>query len=386
MTVVADTPPPLYPPACLGVIGGGQLGRMFVQSAQKMGYRTIVLTPDPSAPAAQVAHEVVVGSDHHLETLKAFAAQAEAATVEFENVSAPALRWLRQRMPVRPGWRTVWVSQNRLREKRFLSTHHFPHAPWAPLTRPSDLERVRQLHQFPAILKTASSGYDGKGQVRVDDPARLEAAWTTLHHAPCVLEQLVDFAEELSVVTVRAVDGSSASYPVALNRHKRHILDSTVIPAPVGPKVTQEAKELARAIAAALGNVGVLTVEFFLTTQGELLVNELAPRPHNSGHWTIEGASCSQFDQQVRALAGLPLGDDQPLTSAAMVNLLGDLWREGSPAWNKALLADPGVHLHLYGKQKPAVGRKMGHLTVLDRDPDQALARAIAARSRLAPS
>lgn len=373
----------LNPPATLGVIGGGQLGRMFVQAAQRLGYRTVVLSPTADAPAAQVAHEAVVAPPDHLPGIRAFAERADAVTVEFESVSAPALRWLARRRPVRPGWRTVWVSQNRLREKGFLTRHGFPHAPWRPVVSHEELEAAVAALGVPFLLKTASSGYDGKGQVRVDDAGDAEGAWSALGRVPCVAEGFVSFAAEVSVVVARGDDGRAVTYPVGLNRHDRHILDSTVMPAPVGPVVSSEARELALAVAQALGTVGVLTVEFFVTAGGGLLVNELAPRPHNSGHLTIEAAVTSQFEQQVRALCGLPLGATGLVCPAAMVNLLGDVWARGEPDWRSAFANDPGVKLHLYGKRTPAPGRKMGHLTVLDPDPETALARALAARRAL---
>jgi 5-(carboxyamino)imidazole ribonucleotide synthase len=373
----------LHPPAPLGVIGGGQLGRMFIQAAQRMGFRAGVLAATDDAPAAQVAHWSVVAPPDHLPALRSFAAQAQAVTVEFENVSAPALRWLGRDLPVRPGWRTVWVSQNRLREKRFLSGHAFPLAPWRPVRTEAELLAALDALGVPLILKTASSGYDGKGQVLVDRAEDIDVAWASLNQVACVAEGWVDFQAEVSTVVVRGVDGEAAAYPVGLNRHERHILDTTMMPAPVGPIVTQEARTLALSIAAALGTVGVLTVEFFVTGEGRLLVNELAPRPHNSGHLTIEAAQSSQFEQQVRALCGLPLGGTGLVTPAAMVNLLGDLWEHGEPDWEGALRSDPGVKLHLYGKRSPAPGRKMGHLTVLDSDPEVALARALAARRAL---
>lgn len=373
----------LNPPATLGVIGGGQLGRMFVQAAQRLGYRTVVLSPTADAPAAQVAHEAVVAPPDHLPGIRAFAERADAVTVEFESVSAPALRWLARRRPVRPGWRTVWVSQNRLREKGFLTRHGFPHAPWRPVVSHEELEAAVAALGVPFLLKTASSGYDGKGQVRVDDAGDAEGAWSALGRVPCVAEGFVSFAAEVSVVVARGDDGRAVTYPVGLNRHDRHILDSTVMPAPVGPVVSSEARELALAVAQALGTVGVLTVEFFVTAGGGLLVNELAPRPHNSGHLTIEAAVTSQFEQQVRALCGLPLGATGLVCPAAMVNLLGDVWARGEPDWRSAFANDPGVKLHLYGKRTPAPGRKMGHLTVLDPEPETALARALAARRAL---
>ncbi|SIN89082.1 5-(carboxyamino)imidazole ribonucleotide synthase [Singulisphaera sp. GP187] len=374
---------PLDPPASLGVIGGGQLGRMFIQAAQRMGYRAGVLATREDEPAVQVADWAVIAPSDQLSALRSFADQAEAITVEFENVSASALRWLARTRPVRPGWKTVWVSQNRLREKSFLTRHKIPHAPWRPVRDVAELELAIRAVGLPLILKTASSGYDGKGQVRVERAEDARSAWSSLGQVACVAEGWVDFQSEISVVVARGADGAAESFPVGLNRHQSHILDATVMPAPVGPIVTLEAQTLALSVAQALETVGVLTVEFFVTSAGGLLVNELAPRPHNSGHLTIEAATTSQFEQQVRALSGLPLGASDLIRPAAMVNLLGDLWAEGEPDWQAALRSDPGVKLHLYGKKGASPGRKMGHLTVLDPDPEMALCRVQAARRAL---
>jgi 5-(carboxyamino)imidazole ribonucleotide synthase len=375
--------PVLYPPASLGVIGSGQLGRMFVQAAQRMGYRAGVLSTTDDAPATQVANWTVIGATDYLPALRALAAAAEAVTVEFENVSAPALRWLARQRIVRPGWRTVWTSQNRLREKRFLASNAIPHAPWRPVRTEVELAGAVQALGLPLILKTASSGYDGKGQVLVTRATESVGAWNSLGRVACVAEGWVEFAVEVSAVVARGRDGNAVAYPVGLNHHERHILDTTVMPAPVGPVVSLEAHTLALAVAQALGTVGVLCVEFFVTAEGRLLVNEIAPRPHNSGHLTLEAALVSQFEQQVRALCGLPLGRGNLIMPAAMVNLLGDLWASGEPRWESALRLVPDLKIHLYGKQVPAPDRKMGHLTVLDPDPQSALARALAARQAL---
>jgi len=384
---MSDRPAPpivLHPPASLGVIGGGQLGRMFVQAAQRMGYRAGVLGMIAEGPAPRVAEWSVIGPPDHLPALRAFAEQADGVTVEFENVSAPALRWLAaRRKVVRPGWRTVWTAQNRLREKSFLARHGLPLAPWRPVRSGDELaEAVRSLG-FPLILKTAASGYDGKGQARVDEPDRAAAAWANLGRVPCVAEGWVTFAAEVSVVVARGHDGEAATFPVALNHHERHILDTSSAPAPVGPIVAQNARDLALSVAQALGTVGVLTVEFFLSAEGNLVLNELAPRPHNSGHLTIDAALTGQFEQQVRALCGLPLGPTRLASPAAMANLLGDLWRDGEPDWSRMFRREPAVKLHLYGKRTPAPGRKMGHLTILDPDREVALARVLAARRAL---
>ena len=375
---------PIEPPATLGVIGGGQLGRMFLQAAQRMGYRTVVLSPTPDGPAAQVAHEAIVAPPDSLPALRQLADRANAVTVEFENVHAPGLRWLALRIPTRPGWKTIRVSQDRLREKGFLARHGFPLAPWRPVRTEGELTAAVEALGVPLILKTAASGYDGKGQVRVERTWDAASAWASLGRVACVAEGVVRFAAEVSVVVVRGEDGQSTSYPAFLNRHHNHILDSTLAPAAIGPYASQSARELAIAVADALETVGVLTVEFFLADDGGLLINELAPRPHNSGHLTIEAAVTGQFEQQVRALCGLPLGSTDLVSPAAMANLLGDLWSGGDPRWAEALAIDPGVKLHLYAKRTAAPGRKMGHLTALDRDPEAALSRVLAVRRRLA--
>ncbi len=375
----------IYPPAALGVVGSGQLGRMFIQAAQRMGYRAGVLATHSDDPAAQVAHWQVIGSSDDLATLREFAAQADAVTVEFENVPAHALRWLARERVVRPNWQTAWICQNRLREKQFLTSVNLPHTPWRAVRSEPELESAVRSLGLPVILKTASSGYDGKGQILIKTWAEAADAWDSLGRTHCVAEAVVNFAAELSVIVARGVDGQAVCHPVAMNRHERHILDATTMPAAVGPIVTKEAHQLALAVAGALGTVGVLTVEFFLNADGSLLVNEIAPRPHNSGHLTIEASVASQFEQQVRALCGLPLGQTDLVSPAAMVNLLGDLWIRagGEPRWEAALALDPGVSVHLYGKQAAIPGRKMGHITVMDQDPDAALSRALAARAAL---
>lgn len=367
----------------LGVIGGGQLGRMFLQAAQRLGFDTAVLSPTDDSPAAQIAHHTVVGLSDQVDRVRALARVAGAITVEFENVSAAAVRWLGRQRVTRPGWRTLHVSQNRLREKAFLASAAIPTAPWRPVIDEPGLRSAVAELGVPLILKTAASGYDGKGQVRVDQPESAFSAWAELNRVPCVAEALVEFQAELSVIVARGEDGRTVRYPAAWNCHDRHILDTTVMPAPIGPIVTQEAQALATAIIEALGTVGVLCVEMFLTADGRLMVNELAPRPHNSGHLTIEAAVTDQFEQQVRTLAGWPLGSTDLVQPAAMVNLLGDLWNHGEPDWRSALRSDSGVKLHLYGKRSARPGRKMGHMTVLDDDPQQALLRAQAARERL---
>ena len=374
----------ILPPAILGVIGGGQLGRMFVQAAQRMGYSTVVLSPDRGSPGASISEHVIEGRVDDLGALRELAAMAESVTVEFENVSAAGLRWLARSRPVRPGWKSIWVAQNRIREKRFLASHGFPLPLWHVLRTDSDLDSLDAFESRPAILKTAGSGYDGKGQIRVSGRRDIPQAWEQLGRVPCVVESVVHFAAEISCIVARGVDGVTVPFPVFWNQHSHHILDITVAPAPVGPVATSEAQRIATQVAEHLNVIGLLTVEMFLTTEGEVLINELAPRPHNSGHLTIEAASTSQFEQQVRALCGLPLGSGRLREPAAMANLLGELWSHGEPDWRNCLAGDPEVALHLYGKE-PRPARKMGHLTVTDSDPVSAQTRVVSARKRLLP-
>lgn len=374
------------PGATLGVIGGGQLGRMFVHAAQRTGYRTIVLSPEGDGPAAQASNEAIVAAYDDLAALHELARKADAVTIEFENVSAAALRLLGRSIPVRPSWRIVWICQNRLREKTFLADRGFPLPPWAPLRNEADLAQIIKHMPIPLVLKTAASGYDGKGQIKVERRDEIERSWRELGGVRCVAEGFVNFIAELSVIIARGVDGRSAVFPTALNRHARHILDTTVLPAPIGPIVTLESKRLAIEIAEALDLIGVLTVELFLRQDGTLLINELAPRPHNSGHATIEACVTSQFEQQVRVMSGSPPGSTDLLVPTAMANLLGEIWAEGEPDWRALFQFDPAVKLHLYGKSAAAAGRKMGHLTIVDREPETALNRVIAARTAVQAS
>ncbi len=371
----------VLPSTCLGIVGGGQLGRMFVHAAQRLGYRVVVLAPEPDAPAVQAADEAIQGDYDDLEAVRELSRRAAAVTVEFENVHAPSLRWLGKRTPVRPNWKAIWTCQHRIREKTFLSSNGFPLSRWVPIRNLHELEEASRSLAPRWILKTAAAGYDGKGQIAIDEPTFALEAWNRLGNVPCVGEAFVDFALEASVVVARGIDGRMCAYAVSENMHSRHILDTSMSPADLGPIVSLEARETACKVAKALGVVGVLTVEFFVKPDGSLLINELAPRPHNSGHLTIEGAVTSQFEQQVRTLTGLPLGEVARTGGAAMANLLGDLWEFGEPAWDAVLASDPSVKLHLYGKSAALPGRKMGHLTSVCTDPREALARVRAARA-----
>ena len=366
----------ITPPATLGILGGGQLGRYFVMAARTMGYRTVVLEPDPNAPAGGLADEHIVAAFDDESALKHLAAECAVVTTEFENPPAAAMEFLSLHIAVQPSSTAVAIAQDRRTEKAFLRSAGVTVAPYAVIEADDHVGVAADLH-YPAILKTARLGYDGKGQVTVGSPADLENAWLQLDRQPCVLEQRLQLDAEVSVVLARDSRGDTATYPVVHNTHVNGILDCTVV-----PYAANGAAELAEAVAAALDYVGVLAVEMFIV-DGQLLVNELAPRPHNSGHWTLDAARTSQFEQQVRAVCGVGLGDpSMTVPAVAMVNLLGDLWAGGEPDWSVAL-ADPAASLHLYGKTTPRPGRKMGHITVTGATPDEAQQRAMAIRSGL---
>jgi 5-(carboxyamino)imidazole ribonucleotide synthase len=366
----------------LGVLGGGQLGRMFVHSAQTLGYRTVVLDPDPSSPAGSVAHRQVVAAYDSAAGLAELATLCAAVTTEFENVPAPALRTVADRVRVAPSAAAVEICQDRAAEKRHFQRAGVPCAPFATLDVPADLNEAALARLLPGILKTARLGYDGKGQARVESFAQLADAWAALKHAPCVLERRLDLKHELSVIVARGADGRLVHLPVQQNLHRGGILAVTQVPAPdVAAETAAEAVSEAERLAASMDYVGVLCVEFFVLADGRLVANEMAPRPHNSGHYSIDACDVSQFDLQVRTLAGLPLVAPKLHSPAVMLNLLGDLWFDApgasprAPDWS-AVLALPGVHLHLYGKAEARPGRKMGHLTVTA--PEAAAARAVA--------
>jgi 5-(carboxyamino)imidazole ribonucleotide synthase len=375
-----DRGTPIVPPATIGVLGGGQLGRYTIVAARLMGFGTAVLDPDPDAPAGKVVDDHLVAPYDDPAALDRLAATCAVVTTEFENPPAAALERLAGEIVVAPSAAAVSVAQDRIAEKRFLAELGVPTAPWSA----ADPQRVEGdgAVDFPAIVKTARLGYDGKGQVAVSDVAEMSAALTTLG-VPCVVEQRVPLDVEISVLVARTADGRCVTYPIAENRHVDGILDVSVVPARITSPLAEEAAALAGEIAEALDFVGVLAVEMFVS-DGRLLVNELAPRPHNSGHWTLDGSITSQFEQQVRAVCGLALGpvDIVGGSAAAMVNVLGDRWAAGEPAWEH-VLADPAATLHLYGKREARPGRKMGHVTVLAASADEAAERALALRARL---
>ncbi|HVS18220.1 MAG TPA: 5-(carboxyamino)imidazole ribonucleotide synthase [Planctomycetota bacterium] len=374
---------PILPGATLGVLGGGQLGRMFALAARRLGYRVAIYVPEEDSPAGQVADRSVRAAYDDLEAVERFAREVDVVTFEFENVPAATAEAAARHAPVRPAGSVLHAAQDRAREKRALADLGLAVAPWADFSDAAGLETALARVGAPAILKSNSWGYDGKGQVRVARARDLAAAWRSIGEVPAVLEGLVRFESELAVVGARGLDGAVALYEPTLNEHVDHILDVSLSPAPVPASVADEARAMARAVLEGLDVVGVLCVELFLDADGTLRVNEIAPRPHNSGHVTIDAHVCCQFENQVRAVCGLPLGSTgRRVPAAAMVNLLGDLWRGGEPDW-AATLADPEVRLHLYGKARAKPGRKMGHLSVAEADVGRARARALAARAAL---
>jgi 5-(carboxyamino)imidazole ribonucleotide synthase len=379
---------PLLPGATLGVLGGGQLGRMFVHVAQRMGYNTAVLDPDAQSPAGLVSH-------HHIQTdyldaagLKQLAAECQAVTTEFENVPADALAQLAATLPVSPAASAVAVAQDRAREKAHFVACGVPVAPHAVIETPAQLAAVAD-HLLPGILKTSRLGYDGKGQLRVTTRGELNAGWAQLGGVPCVLEKMLPLANECSVIVARGRDGAMVNLPVQRNLHRDGILAVTeVFAGNVPDALAQQAITAAKAVAQELDYVGVLCVEFFVLADGHLVINEIAPRPHNSGHYSQDACDVSQFELQVRCMADLPLTQPRLHSAAVMLNLLGDLWfkQSGSepnslpaePGWQK-VLALPGTHLHLYGKREARTGRKMGHLNITAATPEAARAVALQA-------
>ena len=368
-------------PLTLGVLGGGQLGRMFVHAAQAMGYDTAVLDPDADSPAGRVSHHHICSDYQDPQGLAQLAALCGAVTTEFENVPAAALTRLAAQCRVAPGAAAVAIAQDRMAEKAHFVRCGVPCAPFVGIASAADLQAV-PAEVLPGILKTARMGYDGKGQVRVADRAQLAAAWAQLQQQPCVLEKLLPLALECSVLLARGADGQTVHFPVQRNLHRDGILAVTEVYAGnVPPTLAAQAITAAQAVAQGLDYVGVLCVEFFVLQDGSLVVNEIAPRPHNSGHYSLDACDQSQFDLQVRTLAGLPLVAPRQHSASVMLNLLGDLWgpdMDRTPAWD-AVLALPGAHLHLYGKRQARAGRKMGHLTLTGPDAQTVRATALQA-------
>lgn len=377
MTLSSALPKPLLSPlpkgSCIGILGGGQLGQMMATAAKKLGYRTSIYDTISDGPAAIIADEAMTGSFHDHKALAHFAEGVDVITLEFENIPITALEQLALLKPLYPKPEVVRLCQDRILEKEFLRAHQFPLAPFEVITSAIELEKALRHFAAPCILKTATLGYDGKGQLTLHPGDDACAAWDALKTTRAVLEKKISFLTEASVITARSIQGELSSFPMQENHHRHGILDTSITsPSFLG---RAEGETLGRAIAEALEVIGLITVEFFVLPDGTLLVNELAPRPHNSGHHTLESSKTNQFEQAIRAVTGLPLGSSELLSEAVMVNLLGDLWQTGEPDW-KPLLANPRVHLHLYGKKEAKPGRKMGHFTVVGTDREELLCLA----------
>ena len=372
----------INPGSTIGVLGSGQLGRMFAIAARRMGYRVHTFSPSSDTPTGQVADVEIEASYDDLEAVRDFAQAVSVVTFEFENVPAATVETAAQFTFVRPAGSVLHTTQNRLREKTFLSARGFPVSPFKAINSLSVLRSALAEFGYPAILKTAGFGYDGKGQSRVKSPDDLEEIWRPYAGQEMVLEAFVDFECELSVVAARGLDGAFTHWGAIENTHRNHILDVSIAPAALPSEISQEAVEITRAVLEQLDVVGVLCVEFFLTRGGKLLINELAPRPHNSGHLTFDACVTSQFEQQLRAVCGMPLGSTELLRPAAMANLLGDLWEKGEPNW-AAACAFPDVKLDLYGKMPAKPRPKMGHLTAMADSATEAAHLVRAAREAL---
>ena len=370
------------PGATIGVMGSGQLGRMFAMAARRMGYRVHIFSPEQGSPAGQLADREVAAPYRDEKAVRAFAREVDLITFEFENIPLETIEWAASECEVRPAGSVLHLAQHRLREKDFLSSAGIPVAPYRAVRSAAELSAGLEEIGRPAILKSAAFGYDGKGQQLIVSDNDVDKIWEARSGDELILERAIDFEKEVSMIVARDPDGATATFPLCENLHRNHILDLTVVPARVDDSTKQAAAGLATAIAEKMELVGLLAVEMFLERDGELLVNELAPRPHNSGHWTIEGCNTSQFEQHVRAVCRLPLGSTEIIQPAAMANLLGDLWYNGEPDWAAALKIED-VHLHLYGKQEPRPGRKMGHLTALASSAEAAMTAVSQARTAL---
>ena len=381
MTATVIKPAVINPPAMLGMLGGGQLGRFFVIAAHELGYKVTVLDPDQNSPAGKIADMHICANFDDAVALKKMADTCQAVTTEFENVPAKSLEELALATTVRPSAACVAIAQHRVLEKNFIKEAGLPVAPFVVINNANDLPSDTSTI-YPAILKVARFGYDGKGQMRVKNQAEAQKAFTEFKQETCVLEQMLALDLEVSVVLARDSMGAIAAFPTAENSHLNGILDISIVPARCSEVIKANAQELAKKLAEKLEYVGVLGVEFFVVGS-QLLVNEIAPRPHNSGHYTIDACITNQFEQQVRVMTGLALGDGSLHSNAVMVNILGDSWLNNvEPAWNKAL-AHANLKLHLYGKHEPRKARKMGHFTVLGKNKKNVLNAALIARSQL---
>ena len=366
----------IKPESTIGLLGGGQLGRMFALAARKMGYRVHTFEPQPASPAGQISDREFNADYDDLTELDTFAESVDVVTFEFENIPASVIDQIARRKPVHPRSEVLHICQNRAREKTFLQQHGYPIAPFQLVNSADDLQSALTQIKGDVVLKTADFGYDGKGQLRVNREHSADAIWSQFSTPKAVLEKWIAHRCELSVIVARNAKGEVAHFPPAENLHRSHILDISIVPARVDAAIQQNAIELASKLATDLDLIGLLAVEFFLSETGKLLVNELAPRPHNSGHYTMDACVTSQFEQQLRAVCGWPFGSSRLLTPAVMVNLLGDLWKNGEPPDFLPILSNSDAKLHLYGKVEGRPGRKMGHFTVLKPTVDEALAVA----------
>lgn len=367
------------PGSTIGLLGGGQLGRMFALTARRMGYRLHVLDPVKDGPAGQVCDEQSNFSYNELVALKEFARRTDVVTFEFENIPSSSLRALEEVRPVRPGAEVLRICQNREREKAFLMSQGYPLPAYRVVNSAASLGVAVSELGFPCLLKTADFGYDGKGQLKIEHQENWEDVWAKFNMSYGVVEAWVDYQSELSIVCARSLDGTILTYPISENIQTHHILDYSIAPARLDRQIQLEVETLGRDITEALGVIGLLAVEFFLTRDGRVLVNELAPRPHNSGHFTWDACVTNQFEQQLRAVCGLPLGSPNLLSPVVMVNLLGELWEDGPPDWTQ-ILSEPFARLHLYGKSTPRPGRKMGHYCILGDSAEVALNKALTIR------
>jgi len=368
----------ILPGATLGMLGGGQLGRMFTVAAQTMGYKVVVLDPDTNSPAGIIADQHICAKYTDEQALKQLAELCDAVTTEFENIPATTLSYLEQTTIVHPSSKALSLTQNRIIEKEFIQSVGINVAPFAAIRSDADIDAIADSFTFPAILKVANFGYDGKGQVVCKTADDVRAAFTEMNEVECVLEQRIDLEREVSTVLARSQSGEISFFPIAENVHVNGILHTTTVPSTLDQNLSQQTLAMASKLAEGLNYVGLMAVEFFISQQGEVLANEIAPRPHNSGHYTLDACPTSQFEQQVRMLCGLPSGDCSLTSPVVMVNLLGDVWGNSQPHWD-TLLSQANIKLHLYGKKEARAGRKMGHFNVLADNTQLASAQALTA-------
>jgi len=366
----------------IGILGSGQLGRMMALAAKQLGYQVHVYSPESDSPCGQVADEQTIAAYEDQRALENFARQVNIVTFEFENIPVEALRAVEHLVPVYPDPSVLHIAQNRVREKNYLYELGFAVTPFYPVHSEVDLQTGIQKLGLPAVLKTAGQGYDGKGQVVIEDPSETHAVWRELNTPEAILEQFIDYEMEISVIGTRGQNGQFTHFGVIENHHKNHILDVSIAPAGLSEALQQEAISICERLMKELNMTGTLCIEFFVTPDQKLLINELAPRPHNSGHLTMDACVTGQFEQHIRAVCGLPLGSTQYAHAAAMVNLLGDAWLAGEPDWT-GILSHPNTKLHLYGKREARAGRKMGHITILTKTPDKAREQAAAIQAVL---